>query len=135
MTKIFIVIAPTHIVLPRVKVDDKKISLSLSWYRNAHYQTSNQAKKKFCEIISDQIIALPKMNKVMLGFLYFSPDRRMSDLDNWCSVSNKFFQDCLVNAGKVKDDNYKTIKPIVYDYGGVSRTKKGFIKIHIKESQ
>lgn len=135
MEKIFIVTAPTHIILPRVRVKDKKISLSLNWYRNAHHHVANQTKKIFCELISSQINSLPVMDKIALGFIYFSPNKQMSDLDNWCSVSNKFFQDCLVNAGKIKDDDYKTIRPIIYDYGGVSKTKKGFIEIRLKETK
>ena len=132
MKERYLVKMPTHITLSMVRVPDKKISLSLNWYRNAHHQQSNRVKKRYCQLAGRQIKKLPEMDVVELEFIYYSQKGKPTDIDNWCSVSNKFFQDCLVYHGKIKEDNYKFIKKIMYTYGGPSETGKGYINIFIE---
>jgi len=130
---IYELLAPTRVFLPRKTKPDKPISLSLNWYRNAHYQVSNQAKKIYKTLMTNQILPLPQLGKVSITMTYFSKTKQLSDVDNWCSVNNKFFQDALVELGKLEDDNYRYVPKITYLYGGLDSNKEGFVKIKIKE--
>jgi len=126
-------IAPTRIVLPRKTKADKVIPINLNWYRNAHYQVSNQAKKIYKQSMTNQIMPLPMFGSISISMTYFSKTKQKSDIDNWCSVNNKFFQDALVELGKLEEDNYLYVPKVSYSYGGLDPRKQGYIEITIKE--
>jgi len=125
--------APIYITIPMTRVKDKNIPLSLSWYRNCHYMVSNKVKRIYEKLMNPQIIALPMFDRISISMVYYSRTKQRSDLDNWCSLNNKFFQDCLSKAGKIEDDNYAYVPSISYSYGGQDLDKKGKILITIKE--
>ena len=44
-----------------------------------------------------------------------------TDVMNWVSVVDKFFQDVLVKANKLPDDNYKYVPEIISKFGGIDK--------------
>ena len=100
----------------------KKGAISLNWYRNAHYQSSNAAKKKFKELIQEQldqfdIIQTP----IKIKYTYYAQRNNTPDLDNFVAVARKFFQDALVESGLIEDDNVNFIIASSERYGGIDK--------------
>lgn len=97
----------------------KTFALNLNVYRNTHFQTLNQMKIKFEEAVKSIIDKLPQMTKVKLTYTLFFGSNRSVDTSNVCCIVDKFFSDCLVNAGKLIDDNINVISEVSYRFGGV----------------
>jgi len=96
-------------------------SLTLNWYRNAHYQSANSAKKRFKKMILPQLLSLDAIEPpIKIRYKYYAK-RKGTDLDNFCSVSRKFFQDALVEAGLIEDDNCDFIVKSSEEYAGIDR--------------
>ena len=109
------------IILPLYGVA-KGSALSLNWYRNAHYQTSNNAKKKFKKMIQDQLDELPVFTgKISIHYEYYAKANNSPDLDNFVAVVKKFFQDALVECGRLEDDNVNFIISNSEAYMGVDK--------------
>ena len=100
----------------------RKFRLNLNIYRNTHYQTLNNAKVKFKEVVKQSIEPLPVMNKVRLTLTLFLQSNRSADLSNICCIVDKFFCDALVEYGKLPDDKVGIINDIHYTFGGVDKT-------------
>ena len=104
----------------------KKIWLTMNNYRNWHYQTANNAKIKFKESVALQIKSLPNLTQswgqIELKYIMFEPDRRSRDLMNYVSVIDKFFQDALVEMGKLEDDNLSFVPSISSTVGSIDKT-------------
>ena len=100
----------------------KKIPISLTWYRNAHFRQSNNIKRKFKELIKEQVEILdPIKGPISVKFVYYAARNNSPDLDNFTSVSKKFFQDALVELGFIDDDNVTYITKTTEEYGGIDR--------------
>jgi hypothetical protein len=125
--------APTYVYLPRKTMKDKTFALSLNKYRNAHYMVLTKVKDEYKRIMYGKIMALPMFGTISLSFTYYSKTKQLSDIDNWCSVNNKLFQDCLSTYGKIEDDNYNYVPTVSYSYGGLDPNKKGKMVIGIWE--
>jgi Holliday junction resolvase RusA-like endonuclease len=96
-------------------------SLTLNWYRNAHYQSANAAKKRFKKMILPQLLALDSIETpIKIRYKYYAK-RKGTDLDNFCSVSRKFLQDSLVETGLIDDDNCEFIIKSSEEYAGIDR--------------
>ena len=123
----------------------KNIPINLGWYRNAHYQTSNNIKRKFKEHIAPQFDGLePITGQVSIHFTYYAARNNSPDLDNFTSVAKKFFQDAMVELGLIPDDNINYIVETSESYGGIDRerprveaiiTKPKTNYLHIKPSR
>lgn len=113
--------APLFVVLPRKKKADYKFMLNLNVYRNTHYQILNQAKIKFKEIMTQQIMTLPEQITVKAHYELYLPNKRLCDISNYTTVINKFFQDALVELKKLPDDNYKYWLGMTDSFGGVDK--------------
>jgi hypothetical protein len=106
-------ISKTFIVDDYVMVGNKKFSLNLNVYRNAHYQTLNKAKI----IFKNQLLAdYPELSeikgltgKARISYNIIPNDKRKFDTMNIISVVDKFFLDALVAFGCITDDNYNYI--------------------------
>lgn len=98
----------------------KKHSIGLNWYRNCHFQVSNQVKKKYQYLVSQQLKEYRFCNfqKIKLYFVYYKASKRKTDRSNFCSVHEKFFCDALVSMQIIPDDNDNIIKESHY-YGDV----------------
>jgi len=108
------VICPIYITLPRKTKKDRKVSINLNAYRNWDFRVSNIVKIKFKEMIKEQIIKLPKFNKIKLEFILYRPTRRKGDRSNVHSIVEKFFCDALVEFEKLEDDNDNFIESSFY---------------------
>ena len=96
-------------------------SLTLNWYRNAHYQIANNAKKRFKKLMIPQLVQLdPIEGKLSIRYKYYAK-RKSTDLDNFCSVSRKFLHDALVETGLIQDDNCSVIVKSSEEYMGIDK--------------
>ena len=111
-----------EIIAPlRVKVGKKYVALSLNVYRNLHFHLLNQAKIEFQIQVQQQIFALPQMDKVKIHYEFFYVDKRVHDLNNSMAVISKFFEDSLVLAKIIPDDNYLFITGSSNSWGGIDK--------------
>lgn len=112
-----------HFTLPcYIKQGKKNIPISLNWYRNAHYQTSNNIKIKFKKFIAPQFEGLEKIEgKIRIKFVYYAARNNSPDLDNFTSISKKFFQDAAVELGLIEEDSVNYITSTSEYYGGIDK--------------
>jgi len=69
----------------------------------------------------DQILALPKLNKIELTFVLYPKTKRLCDLENVCSIHTKFLQDALVEYGIIPEDNYNYVSMVTYKFGSIDK--------------
>ena len=100
----------------------KKGAIAVNWYRNAHYQASNDAKIKFKNLIQDQLEQLDKIETpIKIKYTYYAQRNNSPDLDNFVGTVKKFFQDALVESGLIEDDNVNFIIANSEEYGGIDK--------------
>lgn len=80
---------------------NKKISLTLNWYRNAHYHQSNKIKSEYQPIGPHTFVA----RQITVRYTLILCDKRRTDAQNWIAVADKFFLDWLVKNGMIQDDD------------------------------
>ena len=97
--------------------------LNLNQYRNTHFRTLNTVKINYKEYMRSQIATGPKYNKIACIYTVYPKDRRSFDLGNVCCIHQKFFEDALVELGKLPDDNYNYIPLVIYQFGKVDPLK------------
>ena len=93
--------------------------LNLNQYRNTHFRTLNTVKIIYKIAMESQIATGPSYNKIACIYTVYPKDRRSFDLGNVCCIHQKFFEDALVELGKLPDDNYNYIPFIAYRFGSV----------------
>lgn len=93
--------------------------LNLNQYRNTHFRTLNTVKINYKIAMESQIATGPKYNKIACIYTVYPKDRRSFDLGNVCCIHQKFFEDALVELGKLPDDNYNYIPTVIYQFGGI----------------
>jgi hypothetical protein len=104
--------APLYV--PKNKKGDKAF-INLNNYRNWHYQASNTYKKKYKDLMQDQINELPTLNSIALEIHIYARDKRLFDIGNIGSIQEKFFLDAVVESNKLVDDDY-TYVPETHTY-------------------
>lgn len=103
-------------------VGKKKVYLNLNEYRVLHYRTLNTAKVNYKLALSNQIRKIPKLTPpIKITYTVFKGDKRNCDVGNICSIHQKFFEDALVELGKLPDDNHNNIPVVEYRWGGVDK--------------
>lgn len=100
---------------------NKKFIMNLNNYRNAHYQVLNNAKIAYKGAMADQIANMRRMVKVRVHYTLYPKTRRLTDIGNVVSIHKKFFEDALVEFGKLEDDNYKHITSSSESFGEVDK--------------
>lgn len=128
-----VIVAPVAVILPRKTKKDKRVPISLSWYRNADFRESNTVKQKYKDLLTDQIVNLPTYQKPEMTYVWYPETKRLGDLGNHTAVQQKFFEDALVELGKVPDDNWKYITANSQRFGGFDKQNPR-VEIHIKET-
>ena len=69
-----------------------------------------------------QIEKLPRLQPpIQITYTVFKGDRRSCDIGNICSIHQKFFEDALVELGKLPDDNHNVIAKTIYQWGGIDK--------------
>jgi len=96
--------------------------LNLNVYRNAHHRELDAAKKEFTKRVLPLVEDLPKLERVLIAYILYTPTKRSCDVANICTIVDKFFCDTLVKAGKIADDNRKILPIIAFRDGGVDNT-------------
>lgn len=87
------------------KQNKKKTSLmGLNWYRNAHYLTSNNAKKFYAEVVNDFIEGEPILEGTIHVHYKIFLKRKGSDGGNVRSVIEKYVLDAIKTSGYITDD-------------------------------
>ena len=112
---------PLFVILPRKTKDDKKVIINLNYYRNWHFQISNQVKEKYKEQLEDKLKGLKFKDHIKLHFILYQGSKRRVDRANVLSIHEKFFCDALTAYGCLKDDNDNFIEETKYTSGGVDK--------------
>jgi len=89
-------------------------------------------KKEFKEIITDDVLDLPIMDKVKLHFVMHYENARKFDIDNFLSIVSKFSCDALVELGRLPDDDYTHIVQVTGTVGSLDR-ENPHVEMRIKE--
>lgn len=72
--------------------------------------------------MKNQIEKIAKLQPpIRITYTVFKGDKRDCDIGNICSVHEKFFEDALVELGKLPDDNHNMVKEVNYRWGGIDR--------------
>ena len=71
--------------------------------------------------MSEQILKLPKMDKIRLTYILFPQTKRRTDIGNVLSIHDKFFCDALVEFKRLPDDDYRYIDEVMYKFGRVDK--------------
>ena len=104
-----------------VMVGKKRFSINMNKYRISHFMVLNKAKKEYKLKMHDQITLLPVFNKISLEYQFTLPNKRLTDTDNLASIQAKFFQDALVEYGRISDDNYTKVSCNGYNVIGIDK--------------
>ena len=92
-------------------------------------------KEKYTELMINKVKHIPSLNyPIVIHYKVFVGSNTKSDVMNWVSVIDKFFQDVLVKQGIIPDDNYTVIPKIVSEFGGIDK-KNPRIEITIEETK
>lgn len=111
---------PIYGVIKKTK-NNKNLAITFNWGRCAHFRTYSKAKKDFKSMISNQLNSIDKIEgKLIISYTYFAK-RNGTDMDNFVSVSKKFFQDALVESGLIGDDNTNYIIESREKFGGIDK--------------
>lgn len=87
----------------------KKVLVGLNWYRNAHFQVLNNAKKRYGWLIKPQMMSGFKFTKKVHIHYDIYLKRKGSDGGNVRSIIEKFVLDAFVKNGLIKDDNFEIV--------------------------
>ena len=110
--------SPLYINLSRTK----KFILNLNNYRNMYFRTLNTSKIAYKETMKDQIldqIPVP-LTKIAIQYKVFKGDRRRFDVGNIGSVHQKYFEDAIVELGRLPDDRHENLPLSFFSFGGIS---------------
>lgn len=121
-------------MIPRKTMKAQRYAMSLGNYRNAHHRLNSNAKRLYSELMAPQVMKLPVYKKpISITLTVYPPSRRRYDLDNYGSITIKYFQDTLVQYGKIKDDDSLHIVELRFLPGHVDKLDPR-IEIDIKEA-
>ena len=115
--KSFTMVLPTE-----VKVGKHLYSVNLNTFRNLYYITKNQMKRKFMDLVIEQLPDV-HFNKITIHYKVFFGDRRRHDITNIVSMVDKFLEDALVERHIIEDDDYKHVLGGSWEFGGISEPK------------
>lgn len=119
----------------RVPVTKKKdFILNLNNYRNSHFHTLNKSKVEYKRSMEDQILALPKFNKIQIEYILYPKTKRRTDIGNVLAIHQKYFEDALQELSKIDDDSYEYIPSISFSFGSVDKNNPR-VEIKIEEIQ
>lgn len=126
---------PIHITIWTKKGTSKKYPLNFNRFRQLHIYEYGTLKEEWNKIVIPLVQSLPNFNgKVEITYTLFTGSSHKSDLMNWISVVDKFFQDTLVKAGKLPDDNYDFV-PLIHAVWGEIDKGNPRVQVEIKPFQ
>lgn len=98
----------------------KKFILNLNNYRNMYFRTLNNSKIAYKKAMEEQIldqIPVP-LTKIAIQYKVFKGDRRRFDIGNVASVHQKYFEDAIVELGRLPDDRHENLPITFFSFGG-----------------
>lgn len=113
--------SPLYINITR----SKKFILNLNNYRNMYFRTLNNSKIAYKATMKDQIldqIPVP-LEKIAIQYKVFKGDRRRFDVGNVASIHQKYFEDAIVELGRLPDDRHENLPLTFFTFGGISTDK------------
>jgi len=117
----------------RVPQSQKKdFILNLNNYRNTHFRSLNTTKINYKLAVEPQIRELPTFDQIKVHYTVYPASKRRTDLGNVVSVHKKYFEDALVEFGKIPDDDYTHIVFNSESFGEVDRENPR-VEIEIRE--
>ena len=114
----------TQIIVSPLKIQVSPIkwfTLNLNHYRNTHYQILNKAKINYKLLMREQIDSLPEYSKIEIKYILYPANKRLTDIGNVLSIHQKFFEDALVELGKIKGDTYIEIPKVIFKFGHIDK--------------
>jgi len=105
-------VATSSLIISPLRVPQtqkKDFILNLNNYRNTHFRSLNTTKINYKKAVESQIKELPNYTKIVVHYTIFPASHRRTDLGNVVSVHKKYFEDALVEFGKIEDDDYNHI--------------------------
>lgn len=106
---------PTYVKVS--KVNTKACNLNV--YRNLHHHHLNTQKKNFADEVKPLLRDKPKAERVWIHYTIFAPRNGRLDTMNVGSITDKYFSDTMVEAGRIPDDDYEHIVLSTFSFGGV----------------
>jgi len=100
----------------------RQFILNLNNYRNAYFRTLNSAKVNYKAFMKDRIldqIPIP-LEKIAIQYKVFKGDRRRFDVGNVASIHQKYFEDAIVELGRLPDDRHENLPLSFFSFGGIS---------------
>lgn len=111
---------PIYGVIKKTR-NNANCAITFNWSRAAHFRTYGKAKKKFKEMIEDQLNQFDDIEgKLKIKYTYYAA-RKGTDLDNFTVCVIKFFQDALSESGLIKNDNVNFIVKSSQEYAGIDK--------------
>lgn len=107
---------PTKVYLGKTK--PKAYRLSMNTFRNWKHFLKNNVKQQFHKLVAPQLKGAKADGKVELIYYFYNGTNARKDLANVCSLVDKFFSDCLVEAGVIPDDSLEYVQAVHYLYAG-----------------
>jgi hypothetical protein len=118
---------PLSVTIPRKTKEDKIFALNLNTFRNAHHMTMNQAKVRWkdvvCMAVQEDLGGLIPSPPYLFTYTVFPSTGRVFDLANVCAAIQKFTDDALQELGVIENDNYKHIRAVRYEFGGIDKER------------
>jgi hypothetical protein len=106
---------PTYVHVS--KKNQKAVNLNV--YRNLHHHHLNTQKKNFADEVKPLLRDKPRAERVWIHYTIFAPRNGRLDTMNVGSITDKYFSDTMVEAGKIPDDNMDHIVLSTFSFGGV----------------
>lgn len=84
--------------------------------------TLNKVKVEYKEAVREQVEKLPIYNKVMIHYEVYPKTQRKTDIGNVVAIHKKFFEDALVELGRIPDDSFDHVIGSSESFGCVDNT-------------
>ena len=100
----------------------KPFSLNLNIYRNAHWNQLHKAKLAYTKQflgLNPHVLDWKIDNPCAISYTLYPKTQRECDISNVLCVVDKFVCDILVEYGILKDDNFKHLPTVTYQFGAI----------------
>lgn len=111
----------------------KRFMFNLNYYRNAHYHTLSDAKVYMAQWIKLLQIKEKFTEPVKIEYSIWCQGN--ADFMNYATVVDKFFQDAIVKAGLLPDDNVNYVKCCHIQFEGKGKLRVDAIISEIKKEE
>lgn len=103
-----------------VNISSKMVkAVNLNVYRNLHHYQLSTQKNNFTDDVMPLLRDKPKAEKVWIHYTVFSSKDGTCDTMNVGAISDKYFSDTMVKAGKIPDDSRHHVILCTFSFGGV----------------